>query len=217
MVKRVRIIKGGGERKETNPLKIVLLLIILAVLVYLLILTNKKTELTGNVITTLTIPSDCSNESLKALWDSIFKESSDSIIIYPNISQAGECTFQAYKIKNGQEVYSLFGGILAPNSKFISIQANYINFSDNYLNPLAINLTEITDLSKSLNWDQSVTDAYTNLENLAATESLELLTPAVLIALGNFYQSKNLMIFVVEGSKILASVVAELRAKTLFV
>jgi hypothetical protein len=78
-------------------------------------------------------------------------------------------------------------------------------------------ILEITDLSKSLNWDQSVTDAYTNLENLAATESLELLTPAVLIALGNFYQSKNLMIFVVEGSKILASVVAELRAKTLFV
>ena len=75
---------------------------------------------------------------------------------------------------------------------------------------------EIADLPKSLNWDESVTDAYTNLENLATTESLELLKPSVLIALGNFYQSKNLTTFVVEGSKILASVVAELRAKTLF-
>ena len=76
---------------------------------------------------------------------------------------------------------------------------------------------DITGLSKSLDWDESVTGAYTNLENLAATESLELLTPSILIALGNFYQSKHLKTFVVEGSKILASVVAELRAKTLFV
>lgn len=76
---------------------------------------------------------------------------------------------------------------------------------------------EIADLSKSLGWDEYVTDAYANLENLATTESLELLTPSVLIALGNFYQSKNLTTFVVEGSKILASVVAELRAKTLFI
>jgi hypothetical protein len=76
---------------------------------------------------------------------------------------------------------------------------------------------EITDLSKSMDWDDSLTDAYINLENLVATESLELLTPAVLMALGKFYQSKNLTTFVVEGSKILASVVAELRAKTLFI
>ncbi|UOA07112.1 hypothetical protein [Methylobacter sp. S3L5C] len=75
---------------------------------------------------------------------------------------------------------------------------------------------EITDLSKSMGWDELLTDAYTNLENLVATESLELLTPVLLMALGNFYQSLYLTTFVVEGSKILASVVAELRAKTLF-
>jgi hypothetical protein len=75
---------------------------------------------------------------------------------------------------------------------------------------------EIADLSKSMGWDELLTDAYTNLENLVATESLELLIPVVLMALGNFYQSKYLTTFVVEGSKILASVVAELRAKTLF-
>ena len=76
---------------------------------------------------------------------------------------------------------------------------------------------EIADLSKSMDWDEYVTTAYVNLENLAATESLGLLTPPVLMALGNFYQSKNLTTFVIEGSKILAAVVAELRAKTLFV
>lgn len=75
---------------------------------------------------------------------------------------------------------------------------------------------EILDLSKSMSWNGSLTKAYTNLENLTATESLEVLKPAVLMALGNFYQSKYLTTFVVEGSKILASVVAELRAKTLF-
>ena len=75
---------------------------------------------------------------------------------------------------------------------------------------------EITDLSTNLDWDESVADAYINLENLAATESLELLTPVILMALGNFYQAKYLTTLVVEGSKIVASVVAELRAKQLF-
>ncbi|WP_262965151.1 hypothetical protein [Methylobacter psychrophilus] len=75
---------------------------------------------------------------------------------------------------------------------------------------------EIADLSKSMNWDEPLTEAYIRLENLDPTESLHLLTPTILMALGNFYQSKYLTTFVVEGSKILASVVAELRAKTLF-
>ena len=75
---------------------------------------------------------------------------------------------------------------------------------------------EISDLAKNLNWDESLTEAYTRLENLDVTESLELLTPTLLLALGQFYQSKYLNTFVIEGSRMLASVVAELRAKTLF-
>lgn len=75
---------------------------------------------------------------------------------------------------------------------------------------------EIADLAKQLNWNESLTQAYTDLEKLNVTEKLELLTPNTLLALGKFYQSKNLNTFVIEGSRILASVVAELRAKTLF-
>ena len=75
---------------------------------------------------------------------------------------------------------------------------------------------EIIDLSKSMNWNKSLTEAYISLENLEATESLDLLTPSILLALGKFYQSKYLTTFVVDGSRILASVVAELRAKVLF-
>jgi hypothetical protein len=75
---------------------------------------------------------------------------------------------------------------------------------------------EIVDLGKHMNWEEPLTDAYTKLENLSVTESLKLLTPNVLLNLGRFYQSSNLNTFVVEGSRILASVVAELEAKALF-
>jgi len=75
---------------------------------------------------------------------------------------------------------------------------------------------DICDLAKNLNWDESLTDVYTQLEELNVTESLNLLTPPILLALGQFYQSKNLNTFVIEGSRILASVVAELQAKLLF-
>lgn len=75
---------------------------------------------------------------------------------------------------------------------------------------------EITALAKQLNWDEPLTEAYTALENLAVIESLKLLTPNVLLELGRFYQSKNITAFVVEGSRILASVVVELEAKALF-
>lgn len=76
---------------------------------------------------------------------------------------------------------------------------------------------DIADLTKTLKWNVPLTEAYISLENLNPTESLELLTPETLKALANFYQSKHINTFVVEGSKIIASVVAEIRAKALFI
>ncbi len=75
---------------------------------------------------------------------------------------------------------------------------------------------EIADLAKNLDWNESLIQAYTDLEKLGISEKLELLTPNTLMAIGKFYQSKNLNTFVIEGSRILASVVAEYRAKQLF-
>lgn len=75
---------------------------------------------------------------------------------------------------------------------------------------------EISDLAKQLNWNDAASQAYTDLENLEVSERLELLTPNTLLAMVKFYQSKNLNTFVVEGSRILASVIAEYRAKQLF-
>jgi hypothetical protein len=75
---------------------------------------------------------------------------------------------------------------------------------------------EITDLAGQLSWDRPLTEAYMSLENLTVTENLKLLTPKVLLNLGMFYQSKYLNTFVVEGSRILASVIAELQANELF-
>ncbi|WAR43526.1 hypothetical protein [Methylomonas rapida] len=75
---------------------------------------------------------------------------------------------------------------------------------------------EIAELTKKLDWNESLIQAYTDLEKLDASERLELLTPETLMQIGKFYQSKNLHTFVVEGSRILAAVAAEYRAKQLF-
>lgn len=75
---------------------------------------------------------------------------------------------------------------------------------------------EIADLAKSLDWNEALIQAYTDLEKLDVSERLALLKPETLMALGKFYQSENLNTFVVEGSRILAAVVAEHRAKQLF-
>ena len=75
---------------------------------------------------------------------------------------------------------------------------------------------EISDLANNLGWTDSQIQAYTDLERLEVSETLELLTPNVLMQIGKFYQSKNLNTFVIEGSRILAAVVAEYRAKQLF-
>ncbi|MBS3904579.1 MAG: hypothetical protein KGZ39_04575 [Simkania sp.] len=75
---------------------------------------------------------------------------------------------------------------------------------------------EVADLAKSLDWNEGLINAYTDLEKLDVSEKLEFLTPDTLMQIGKFYQSKNLQTFVVEGSRILAAVVAEYRAKQLF-
>ncbi|MBD9363777.1 hypothetical protein [Methylomonas fluvii] len=75
---------------------------------------------------------------------------------------------------------------------------------------------EIAELAKNLGWNESLIQAYTDLEKLDVSEKLELLTPETLMQIGKFYQSEYLNTFVVDGSRILAAVVAEHRAKQLF-
>lgn len=75
---------------------------------------------------------------------------------------------------------------------------------------------DISELAKNLDWNESLIEAYTHLEKLDVSEKLELLTPNRLMEIGKLYQSKYLNTFVVEGSRILAAVVAEHRAKQLF-
>ncbi len=75
---------------------------------------------------------------------------------------------------------------------------------------------EIEDLAKKMEWNSDLEQAYSNLENLTITEMLEHLTSKDLLKLAKFYKSKNISTFVIEGSRILASVIAEHRAKLLF-
>jgi len=75
---------------------------------------------------------------------------------------------------------------------------------------------EIEDLAKKMEWNSELETAYTYLENLNINQELSLLTSEILLELANFYQSKNVNTFVIEGSRILAAVVAEEHAKSLF-
>ncbi len=67
-----------------------------------------------------------------------------------------------------------------------------------------------------MRWNFKLETAYTYLENLNINQELSLLTSEILLDLANFYQKQNVNTFVIEGSRILASVIAEEHAKSLF-
>lgn len=135
------------KRGKFHPAIIPLLIGFLLILVALILV---KPGLTGNAISIP--PNNCNIENIKLVWESIFNETSNGITINCTIIN-NHISFTAYKIKAGQEAYSLtggeldWGGILGLGN-VTSLQAAYINFSKDYLNITNINLTEITDLSK---------------------------------------------------------------------
>lgn len=71
------------------------------------------------------------------------------------------------------------------------------------------------DIAKKLKWSQLSSDALGNLLKLKVDEKLDELTPTHLMEFGKLTEVGNLKTFVREASKIIASSVAELKAKKL--
>ncbi len=122
----------------------------LLLIAFLLIINANKSP-TGNTIINPPIPSTCSDDSIKAVWDSIFKESSTDINVSANSSQTSRCNaFTAFKIKNNRELYLLIGrDINFFGTNLTTYGAQYMLFNLNYLNPAdfsisQINITHIT-------------------------------------------------------------------------
>ncbi len=111
---------------------------------------NSNSFLTGKVVSTPIIPTDCSDASIRAVWDSVFKESSSGIIIFTNTSQVGKCNaFLAYKI-NGERAYILQGEdvsfVLFVPINVTAIIAAEGNFTQDYLDILGSTTTAIDNL-----------------------------------------------------------------------
>ena len=131
---------------EEILIKLVFSLLIIVIVLFLVSHYDKgkNSNLTGKAIFSPTIPANCSNESARALWESVFKEEYSNINLTATTGQANKCNFlTAYKIKNNQELYYLYSQdtpMLFANSNII--QAFYINYTQNYFNNTIFNATD---------------------------------------------------------------------------
>jgi hypothetical protein len=94
--------------KKTIIRRLVLSLILL---VLILLITHPKTIFTGQVISSPAGPNNCTNTAISSIWDSIFQESSQNIVIFTNdtASNFSGCDrYIAYK-NNSNMFYVLYG------------------------------------------------------------------------------------------------------------
>jgi flagellar basal body-associated protein FliL len=83
-------------------------------------------SLTGKAISPVTIPSDCSESNIKALWDSIFKESSTGIILSTNDSLNNNLCDYIFAMKNiSKTYYILFSSNEINNSFLLAKKVTY--------------------------------------------------------------------------------------------
>jgi len=110
------------KSKKVNPI----ILIGLFMFFVLIVCSN----IYASVTFSLSIPTSCSETSIKATWDSVFEETSDNINFTANSSESNRCnSFIAYKLKDGY-FYILTGLVLNNQTK---IAAGRINTTDSYI------------------------------------------------------------------------------------
>ena len=135
------------KKRKLNILpKLLIILILTLILTIILMMPIPKKNISGNVILSPTIPTDCSNESIKSLWDSIFLESSNNISIITNTSESGKCnSYILYKFKNNF-IYVL-GGTDINSTKIIALRANA---TEEYINTIRNKINFPSDFDSSL-------------------------------------------------------------------
>jgi hypothetical protein len=108
---------------------------LIIIVIYLLSLSNSL--VTGEVVFTPTISQECSDTSIRATWDSVFKESSNGITVFINTTGVSKCQIFAYKIK-GEEAF-IMTRIDPPSSiaNLSTIGAIHGNFTSAYLSILS--------------------------------------------------------------------------------
>ena len=99
---------------KRGMVRYVIVMSILAILIFFLF--RNLSMLTGKSVFTPSYTINCSNDSIKVTWDSVFKTSSDGIRIITNntVNQYMCSPFLAYKI-NGNEAYVAYSGVVGSN------------------------------------------------------------------------------------------------------
>lgn len=140
------------ESKRGKRLKfLIILLIVLIFLLLFVIMFFNKSIISGNTILSPQIPSDCSDISIKSLWDSIYLESSSNIHIYTNASTSGVCNnIIAYKINDNYLYYLKSSSSIANYKKTSSIIASFIEINPQILTSIN-QITNIINAESTLN------------------------------------------------------------------
>jgi len=103
-----------------------------------------NTNMTGKAVFSPAIPADCSDNSIKTVWDSIFNESSAGIIIASNTPVSGKCRGYIALKNFSNDLYLLSGR----DSNYTEIIGVHGNFSSQIISNLINNISQ-----NSLNWD----------------------------------------------------------------
>jgi hypothetical protein len=116
-------------------------------------------KITGNVIYNPTIPTSCSDANIKAIWDSIFNETSTGIIIASNTTLSGKCEgYMAAKnfsnklyLLAGQDTY-FTNATTGQIFNVIEITSLHGNFTANFISTTIQNISQNT-----INWSNKMT------------------------------------------------------------
>src|SRR3989338_8813933 len=123
-----------GLKRTLIALSVIGLIFLGVFLEYISLISQKQQLSLSPPIQNILLPKNCSNESIKAVWDTLFVENSNGIYVSTSTSEENKCSvFYAFKIKYN-ELY-LLGGIditFFANMQLISAMKG--EFSDDYLN-----------------------------------------------------------------------------------
>jgi hypothetical protein len=120
--------------------------------------------ITGRAILTPTAITNCSNESITAVWDSIFKETSDKINITAGVI-SGRCAITAYKIKNKELYYLILGSSETISQNDLVITAYHVNATPTYQysEPVLISsLFSINMTARAITTSEAATSEFSN-------------------------------------------------------
>jgi len=92
------------------------------------------------------LPENCENATIKNMWDSIFKESSDGITIYTSNSTLGGQCEKYFAVKNSEDIYYFLIGIVNEQD-FSGFETNVTSIYARYANLTAEGITFVDAIS----------------------------------------------------------------------